>query len=274
MRIAFVTDVHFGPATRWNGKLRKLSHHAGPLLTACIESFNRDLRPDLLVNLGDVIEDASVEADLRAYGEFTRILSAAACPLLHVPGNHDQVNLSDDALRRLWGHSGELFYSRDVGSLHFVVLRARHQRNAEGREVNITIADDQLAWIEADLASTERDVVVCVHHPLGEMDLTGNRWFEGRDDVCLVKNRAEVRALFERSGKVRAVFNGHVHWNHLSVIEGIPYVTLQSLTENLDEDAPGRPAQATAVADIDDACVRVWVRGEEPYRAEFPRPRR
>ena len=46
---------------------------------------------------------------------------------------------------------------------------------------------------------------------------------------------------------MRAVFNGHLHWNHLDVIAGIPYVTVQSLIENLDDDAPGRAAAAHAV---------------------------
>ena len=59
---------------------------------------------------------------------------------------------------------------------------------------------------------------------------------------------ADLRA---ESGRVRAVFNGHLHWNHLDVIAGIPYVTVQSLIENLDDDAPGRPAAAHAVVRAD-----------------------
>ena len=68
---------------------------------------------------------------------------------------------------------------------------------------------------------------------------------------------------------MRVVFNGHVHRNHLDVIAGIPYVTIQSLIENLDEDAPGRPAAAHAVATITESRIVVRVRGNDPARYQF-----
>ncbi len=83
-----------------------------------------------------------------------------------------------------------------------------------------------------------------MHHSAADQDLRGNRWFEGSPHLCLVRERRAMRRLFEEHG-VLAVFNGHLHWNHLDVIRGIPYVTLQSLIENLDDDAPGRAAART-----------------------------
>ncbi len=80
-----------------------------------------------------------------------------------------------------------------------------------------------------------------MHHPASEMRLEGNRWFEKRPYVRRVAERRRLRQVIEASGKVVAVFNGHVHWNHLDVIAGIPYITLQSMVENLDDDAPGAP---------------------------------
>jgi hypothetical protein len=80
--------------------------------------------------------------------------------------------------------------------------------------------------------------------------------------------------VIEGSGKVAAVFNAHAHWNHLAVIRGIPYVTVQSLTENLDGESPGRPAAAWAVCDIDERRLGVRVEGVEPVRYEFELARR
>jgi hypothetical protein len=84
-----------------------------------------------------------------------------------------------------------------------------------------------------------------------------------------VRERAALRAVLERSGRVRAVFNGHLHRNHLDVINGIPYVTIQSLIENLDADAPGRPAAAYAIATLEDARTTVRVLGNDPARYQF-----
>ena len=68
---------------------------------------------------------------------------------------------------------------------------------------------------------------------------------------------------------MRAVFNGHLHWNHLDVIAGIPYVTVQSLIENLDDDAPGRAAAAHAEVHATDRRMVVRVRGNDPARYQF-----
>jgi hypothetical protein len=60
-----------------------------------------------------------------------------------------------------------------------------------------------------------------------------------------------------------------VHWNHLDVIAGIPYITLQSLIENLDDDAPGRAAAAYAICDLDDRRLVVTVYGAEQQRYQL-----
>lgn len=262
MRIGFVTDVHFGPETRHEGRLRKLARHAEPLLAEFVERMNTEDRPDLVVNLGDVIEDESPELDRERYARFVEILSRADAEVVHVPGNHDQMNLSDEALADLIGRPGApLHWSFDRGDWHFVVLCTRY---VPGRSVHLP--EEQLAWLEGDLARTARDTLVFVHHPLCEMDVRGNRWFERQPHVCRVAERRDVRHVLERSGRVRAVVNGHAHWNYLSVIGGIAYITLQSLIENLDEDAPGRPARAHGLLELERGRLRFDVRGEESCR--------
>jgi 3',5'-cyclic-AMP phosphodiesterase len=116
--------------------------------------------------------------------------------------------------------------------------------------------------------------VVLMHHPASDQILIGNRWFERAPELCRVAERKALRRVFEASGKVIAVFNGHVHWNHFDLIAGIPYVTLQSLTENLDDDAPGRPANAFALCEIEERRVQVSVYGEEAARYQVELPKR
>ena len=69
LTIGIVTDLHFGPEARWQGKLRKLTHQAPELTREFVRAMNDDVHPDLVVNLGDDIEDESREADLVRYGE-------------------------------------------------------------------------------------------------------------------------------------------------------------------------------------------------------------
>jgi hypothetical protein len=108
-----------------------------------------------------------------------------------------------------------------------------------------------------------------MHHSASEQEVEDSRWWPGRAHLALVKERAELRRAFEESGLVKAVFNGHLHWNHLDVIAGIPYVTVQSLIENLDDDAPGRAAAAHAVIRLSERRMTVNVRGNDVARYQF-----
>jgi 3',5'-cyclic-AMP phosphodiesterase len=264
MRFALITDQHFGPPASFAGKLRKLSHQAERLCRDFVTLMNDTEGLDLVVNLGDVIEDESPALDRERYQRFVHILGDLNCPILHVAGNHDSVNLTDRDLLEFWERSGKLYYSADIGGLHVVVLHS-----IERKDRDVRLPDDQLAWLTQDLHRTALPTVVFVHHPLADMDLTGNRWFEKAPHICRVANRRAAREILHKAGNVRAVFNGHAHWNHVDVIGGIPYVTLQSLIENLDDDAPGRPAAAHALVDVSDKRVLVSVAGEQPARYQF-----
>ncbi len=267
--LALVTDLHFGPEARFDGKLRKLTARAHDLAGAFVDRMNREVRPDLVVNLGDDIEDESPEADRARYEECQGILRGAEAELCNVAGNHDTIHLSPDDLLSTWGKppGGPLYSSFDRGGLHFVVLHTR-----ERKDHDVSIGDEQLAWLEGDLAANPGPTLVLMHHSAADQDLRYNRWFEGSPHICLVRERRKIRALLERHGGVRAVFNGHLHWNHLDLIAGIPYVTLQSLIENVDDDAPGRPAAAHAIVRVSKKRIVVEVEGAERARYQFDQP--
>jgi 3',5'-cyclic AMP phosphodiesterase CpdA len=276
LTLALITDLHFGPEARFAGKLRKLTAHAGELTHAFVDRMNREVKPDLVVNLGDDIEDESLEADRARYAECQSILRSADAELVNVAGNHDTIHLSPADLLSLWGKRpfsmgdtpipppAELYSSFDRGGFHFVVLHTR-----ERKDHDVSVGEAQLAWLAADLSAHAGPTVVLMHHSAADQDLRGNRWFEGLPHLCLVRERRKIRALLEQHGDVRAIFNGHLHWNHLDLIGGLPYVTVQSLIENLDDDAPGRAAAAHAVVRLSERRIVVEVEGAERARYQF-----
>jgi Icc protein len=284
---ALCTDLHFGPEALYRGKLRKLTAHAGPLLERFVRRMNEEVHPSLVLNLGDDLEDEGPEVDRARYGECMAILGKLEARLAHVAGNHDTVNLTEEDLLAAWrssspravvpeppaaGAPATLRYAFDHEGYRFLVLHTREQKDRD-----ITVGEEQLAWLEARLGELDRPCFVAMHHPAADMHLVGNRWFEGRPNIALVQERKRLRALLEGAnargggGRVLAVFNGHVHWNHLDLHGGIPYVSLQSLVENLDEDAPGRPAEAHAVVRVTRSRVLVEVSGQESARYQFAR---
>ena len=269
LTLGFISDLHFGVETFHKGKLRKLTRDAPKLAKAFVDRMNEVVRPDLVVNLGDDIEDESRDADLARYRGCYQVLSRAKADLVHVAGNHDTVHLSHADLRATWGpgpwdvevSARDLCYAFDRSGFRFVVMHTH-----EAQDVDITVGDAQLRWLAAELAEARLPVIVLMHHSASEQDLRGNYWFEGREHVALVKERADLRRLLHASAKVRLVVNGHVHWNHFDVIDGLPYVTVQSLIENLDEDAPGRAAAAHAVIRIDERRTLIEIEGAERAR--------
>lgn len=266
--VALISDLHFGPEASFGGKLRKLTARAPELTRAFVDRMNNVVRPDLVVNLGDDIEDEGLEKDRERYDECIGILRGVRAELVNVAGNHDVINLGPNDLLRAWGkpEGGELYSSFDRAGFHFVVLHTR-----ERKDLDVSVGREQMDWLAADLDRAALPTIVLMHHSAADQDLRGNRWFEGSPHICLVRERRALRSLFKRHGRVLAVFNGHLHWNHLDVIEGIPYVTLQSLIENLDEDAPGRPAAAHAVVRLSEKRVVVEIEGAERARYQFDR---
>lgn len=266
MRFALISDVHLGPPASHQGKLRKLTHLSEELVQAFVRRMRDDVNLDLVINLGDVIEDESADKDRERYAHFVAMLREVGKPVLHVAGNHDTINLAPQELCQMWGNSAEPTYSQDHGGVHFAVLHT-----IEHRGERIELPAEQIHWLERDLATTTLPSIILMHHPASEMRLEGNRWFEKRPNLCRVAERRALREVIRDSGKVLAVFNGHVHWNHFDVIAGIPYVTLQSLIENLDDDAPGRAAAAHAVCDLDERRLVVNVYGAEQLRYQLER---
>lgn len=264
LTIGIVTDLHFGPEASYGGKLRKLTHRAGELATDFVRRMNEEVHPDLVVNLGDDIEDESREADLARYTACQTILRGARAPLVNVAGNHDLIHLNRDDLTRIWQRPGPLYYAFDHGGWHFAVLHT-----IERKDVDVRLPDTQLAWLAQDLAATRLPVVVLMHHSASEQNVEDSRWWPGRAHLALVQERAALRRILEESGRVRLVVNGHLHWNHLDVLRGIPYVTLQSLIENLDEDAPGRPAASHAVVRLAPRRIAITVHGNDPARYQI-----
>jgi 3',5'-cyclic AMP phosphodiesterase CpdA len=265
---ALVTDLHFGPEATFGGKLRKLTAEAPALARAFVRRMNDEVRPHLAVNLGDDIEDESPEADRARYGACLDTLRGLDAELFHVAGNHDTIHLGERDLLDAWGRPeiGALHYSFDRRGYHFTVLHTR-----ERKDLDVSVGREQLAWLEADLAAAQGPTFVLMHHSAADQDLRGNRWFERAPNICLVRERREIRKIVAASGKVLAVFNGHLHWNHLDVIGGVAYVTVQSLIENLDDDAPGRAAAAHAIVRVDAKRVVIEIEGAERARYQLER---
>jgi calcineurin-like phosphoesterase family protein len=193
-----ITDVH-----------QDIMHDAPKRLDAFVQAARRR-KADFIVELGDFCRPAPSNA------AFLKVWESFGGPRRHVLGNHEiDGGYQWEDVRRFYGMERN-YYSFDQGGWHFVALDANERGEGDARKgYPAYVGSRQMEWLERDLAEARGPAVVFSHQPLG-------------DDEAGIENRAEVRALLERSGKVIAAVNGHLHLDHATVINGIHYLEINS----------------------------------------------
>ena len=255
LKLAIITDIHHGPNSQ-----TKRSDKALELLEEFVNEANKR-KPDLVIDLGDRISDVDKETDFRLEQEVAEVFKKLVIPYVHLLGNHDLEHLSRKDNAIALGKSVE-HQSQDVKGVHLVFW----QPNAYLPE-GLIATDEQLNWLEQDLASTNLPSIIFTHASYSEGSMVGNYYFENAPKHHAgYKNAEAIRELVNKSGAI-ACISGHVHWNTLNTIAGIHHLTLQSLTESFTTQ--GEAAGSWAGLELS-KHLQVEVYGNDPLRLTLP----
>lgn len=220
-----VTDVHYADKGM---RLNRYYRDSIVKLEQCVGAFN-ERKLAFAVMLGDFIDKAPDRAVELAYLKTIRQVFAQYAGDKHfVLGNHDLARLSKaEYLAHCGAVSPQSYYSFDAGGHHFIVLDANFRRDetayAAGnfQWVDACIPGAELEWLAEDLMRANgMKTIVFVHQNLHD-----------ESSPYGVKNAKAVRRIFEKSGNVLAVMQGHDHKGAYAKINGIHYFTLQALVE-------------------------------------------
>jgi len=192
MRIVQLTDPHVVPADR------QPIHGQDTLgrLCAAVDAVNRlNPSPDLVVMTGDQTNDEAEDS----YQCVKDALSVLRFPCHMAMGNHD----SRPVFRRIMlEEPGEnpapYYYALDRNGHRIIVLDTQEEGNVAGR-----LDDDQLNWLERELASGLPSVI-CMHHPPVPV---GVAWM---DELILQESDRFLR-ICRAQASLRLVLCGHVH---------------------------------------------------------------
>jgi len=207
VRFGIVTDCHYADAdpvgTRfYRESLGKLSE--------CVARMNAE-NVDFLIALGDFKDEGRPPVESRTLSylqEVEAVFRRFRGPRLHVLGNHDVDSISKQQflthVENTGVDPGRSYYSFDFRDVRFVVLDANY--TADGTDydhgnfdwTDANIPAHELDWLKQELAACTGRAVLFVHQRL-----------DGAGPV-FVKNASEVRRILEASGRVRAVFQGHL----------------------------------------------------------------
>ena len=216
LKVCVFSDLHYSPG-QW------VNSGDTSFLDRILARAERE-RCDFMIHLGDLVHNVTspeTKALVRKYNDF-RITG------YHCLGNHDQDGNDWQETCAAYRMPSEGYYSFDRGGFRFVVLdpnyfcnepnvfihhsKGNYFARVKGSTIN-WIPPAQMEWLKDTVANSPYPCVILSHQT-----------FERRSDgVC---NRHEVRRFFreinaKHPGRVRLVMNGHMHMDHLSVMENI-----------------------------------------------------
>jgi 3',5'-cyclic AMP phosphodiesterase CpdA len=201
-------------------------------MSLLVDFLNEDLRPDLVINTGDVVLlNPDSPDDRQAAWRLHRQINA---PLLVLPGNHDVGESGDDVWMGIgvthkrvadfagtWG--ADRFFrlgSAETGSQDWAFIGINSERMSSG----LPEEDEQWDWL-ADAAGQARgkSVMLFLHKPL---------WFLGGAEAGMtVLEPDRERLLSVLAGtRLRVVANGHLHRYRHAREGGLLTVWAPSLT--------------------------------------------
>ncbi len=118
------------------------------------------------ITVGDIVFD-----NLGLYDRHKEMIGLIGIPQWNLPGNHDVNFESPDAHHAnetFKRHFGPTYYSFNYGNAHVVALNNVEYAGADERGYRGFISEDQIRWLEQDLAHVPEDmlIVIATHIPL------------------------------------------------------------------------------------------------------------
>ena len=218
---------------------------------------------DLVVDLGDRISNVDHDTDLGLMRDVISAFGQLSIPRVHLLGNHDLHYIAQNENEAILGRPLKS-HSQDLKGRHLVFW----QIDLSGEFSDNPIPNEMaLEWLRSDLENTSLPAIIFTHIPLDDAAMIGNFYFQNNIASATLRHAQRAREVIESSGKVILCIAGHVHWNHASTIDGVRYITIQSLVESFTTESAA--SGAWAEINVDDQ-IRWSVHGGDPLYYEAP----
>lgn len=257
LRIAIITDIHHGAPSHTKRGDTALD------LMARFANWSNETAPDLVLDLGDRISDINEETDLRLETEIADAFKAVNAPVYHICGNHDRDHLSVAQNEEILGQSlqNEVL---DMGDWQIALWRADSKITRTEQHRGFNLPPEDVIWLSRVMQTATKPTLVASHVPVSGHSQIGNYYFQASPGYSTYPQAARARAALAQAQVPVVCVAGHVHWNTVSQIDGIPHLTQQSLTESFSTQ--GEPAESWGLLTLTDtAHWQVW--GRDPFEA-------
>ncbi len=247
LRLGYVTDIHSG-----SEKPNKRGSKAPQLTQKFVRVSNR-LNVDLVVIGGDLVQfQDGVTQAMGHLRQLKNIFSAVAAPLLYNLGNHERYLMSSPALQKFLDMPDESYVRKKNG---FTVIM--WNPNVLIDDHGLSLRPSDLEWLQKTLNAATSPCIVSTHVPLDNDSYDDHhvQKHDRRPFVSFYPQGPDARNIIEESGKVIMCLAGHRHRNRHREINGIHYLTRQSLVQADRMADP--PYGAFSMIDIYEDTIKV-----------------
>lgn len=260
IKIGLISDIHNGPDQE-----TRVGTRAAELLKGFVDDMNNNFKPDFIIELGDRVNNVDHNTDYSHMKQVKNFLKGLRMPVYHILGNHDIANLDKEENKDIM-ETNYNYKSFDYGGCHFILLDAQDETIGG---IGGSMSEKQLNWLKNELEQTSKKTIIFSHQALDEQDIIDNIHFRDYPTYAFVSNREEVRKIIENSKKVIAIFNGHVHWNNMEIINKVCYFSIHSLVEawTTNGEVCGDYAKAYLYPD---GVIEVNILGKNPVNYTHP----
>lgn len=259
LRLAIIADIHHGKPSatkRGDAALDLVTDFAG---------FAADAGASHVIDLGDRISDEDHATDLRLQAEVAEAFRAVRAPIWHICGNHDRDHLSVAENEAILGQSlGHEVH--DIDGWRLAIWRADARIHRAPDHSGFILREADLLWLSRLAQKADRPLLVMSHVPISGHSQIGNYYFQNNPAASVYPMADRARAALAQARVPVVCLSGHVHWNTVTTVDGITYLTQQSLTESFTTE--GEPCGAMGLIELGET-VNWTVAGDDPFAFSF-----
>lgn len=229
MKIILFSDLHYFAGDIDKAIFstsKKLVKYALPMLDRLTEKANEDYKADIVINLGDSIQDTTNhDKDIEALAFIFGKLKKINCPCYSILGNHDLKMMDSVAeVEEVLGHESTFSIDADGYHLVFLTTEVRAELGTErgGCYKAQYMSEKGLRWLIDDLDNNSLPTLIFTHYALAEDP-------EINDECMFMKNREDVKKILRENKNVKAVFSGHQHIQKTVLEDGLTYYLVGSM---------------------------------------------
>lgn len=259
--IVQLSDMHVSkPGKRFGGHVD--SREAFARAVARVRSL--DPQPDVVLLSGDLAETGAPEE----YDFIAEQLRQLSCPVVAIPGNHDdREQMMQKLPQSVTRHGGHLSFVDKRFPVCLIGLDTIVPGSVHGE-----LCAQRLAWLRGALSDNSgKPVLLAMHHP---PFLTGLR---AMDNYGIKRGLEEFTAIVaEHTKRILAIVCGHAHRMIAANISGVPVLLAPSSCFPFELDLGDRPS-LNFVAEPAQFMVHTWSReagfvSHAAFVDEFPGP--